>query len=92
MPEFLTVEQAAEKLQLTPGTIYSKIRNGIIPTHPWSEKPRIPLEALNNWDVDSSETFKERKLRQEIELKDRTIQDLKNKLRQITRIGLETEL
>jgi excisionase family DNA binding protein len=91
LPEFLTVEQAAEKLQLTPGTIYSKIRNGIIPTHPWSEKPRIPLEALNNWDVDSSETFKERKLRQEIELKDREIQDLRNKLRQITRIGLETE-
>jgi excisionase family DNA binding protein len=92
LPEFLTVEQAAEKLQLTPGTIYSKIRNGIIPTHPWSEKPRIPLEALNNWDVDSNETFKERKLRRDIEIRDQEILSLKNKLRQITRIGLEVDI
>lgn len=92
MQEYLTVEQAAEKLQLTPGTIYSKIKSGVIPTHPWSDKPRIPAEALNNWDISSNETFSERKLKRELEERDRTIQELRNKLRQITRIGLEVEV
>ncbi len=92
MQEFLTVEQAADILQLTPQTIYAKIKNGVIPTHPWSDKPRIPMEALKNWDVDINETFKERKLRRELELRDQEILVLKNKLRQITRIGLEVEI
>jgi len=90
--DFLTVDQVAEKLQLTPGTVYSKIKAGIIPTHPWSDKPRIPKEALENWNEDDKSTFAERKLRQELELKDQMIQDLKNKIRKITRIGLEVEL
>lgn len=90
--DFLTVDQVAEKLQLTPGTVYSKIKSGIIPTHPWSDKPRIPKEALENWSEDDKSTFAERKLRQEIELKDQMIQDLKNKIRKITRIGLEVEI
>ena len=53
---------------------------------------QIPKEYLDNWDVTSNETFRERKLKQELELKDQMIQDLKNKIRKITRIGLEVEL
>lgn len=91
-PQYYTVTQAAEILQKDANTIRVKIREGKIPVHPLDGEPRIPKEYLDNWDVNSNETFRERKLRQEIELKDQMIQDLKNKIRKITRIGLEVEL
>lgn len=90
--DFLTVEQVAEMFQVTTSSIYQKISDGTIPTHPWFGKPRIPKEAVMNWDISKKETFKERKLRQELELKDLEINELKNKLRKITRIGLEVEI
>lgn len=90
--DYLTVDQVAEKLQLTPGTVYSKIKAGIIPTHPWSDKPRIPKEALENWNEDDKSTFAERKLKQTIEQKDEEIRYLKNTIRTIVKAGLEVEI
>lgn len=90
--DFLTVDQVAEKLQLTPGTVYSKIKSGIIPTHPWSDKPRIPKEALENWNEDDKSTFAERKLKQTIDQQNEEIRSLKNTIRNIVKTGLEVEL
>lgn len=92
MEKYLTVNQVAEKLQLTPATVYAKIRAGIIPTHPWSEKPRIPIEALENWDNNAKVPYRERQLIQELELKDKEIQELKNIIRSMIKLGLEVEL
>jgi len=90
--DFLTVDQVAEMFQVTPQSIYQKISGGTIPTHPWFGKPRIPREAVMNWDISTKDTFAERKLRQEIEQKDELIRSLKNTIRSIVKTGLEVSL
>lgn len=90
--KYYTVQEAAELLRTTPNTIRIKIREGKIPVHPLEGYPLIPKEFIDFWDVNTKETFRERKMRMELEEKDKTILDLKNKIRQITRIGLEIEM
>lgn len=90
--DFLTVEQVAKLFQVTPQSVYQKIKDGTIPMHPWFGKPRIPKEAVMNWDVNTKSTFTERKLRQVIELRDEEIRFLKNTIRNIVKTGLEVEI
>lgn len=92
MKLYYTLKEAADILRCSSQTVTRRVNEGIIPTHP-GDKGLIPREYVENWDIDlGKETFRERKLKQQLEERDKTILDLKNKIRQITRIGLEVEI
>lgn len=88
--KYYTVQETANIFRCSTDTIKRRIDGGIIPTHP-DDKKLIPKEYVEIWDIQSNETFRERKLKQEIEQKDETITQLKTKIRQILQISLEVE-
>lgn len=90
--QYYTVTEAAEILRTTPNTIRVKIREGKIPVHPLEGNPLIPKEFIETWDVESQETFTERKLRQELASTQEELKEVKTTLRQILRIGMEVDL
>lgn len=89
--QYYTVLEAAEILRTTPNTIRVKIREGKIPIHPLEGNPLIPKDFIDTWDINTKETFIVKKLKHEIELKDQEIQELKNIIRSMVKIGLEVD-
>lgn len=90
MPHYYTIKEVAEILQTTENTVRVKIREGIIPVHPWDGPPRVPKEFIDNWER-TTETFAEKRYKALLEQMERENQALKDKLRQITIISLEVE-
>lgn len=88
--QYYTVEQTATAFGYDVATVRRKIQQGIIPTHPMSEGKRVPKDFVDNWE-ETTEGFAERRLREELEAKEREIYELKGLLRKITRISLEVE-
>lgn len=90
--QYYTVAEAAELLRTTPNTIRGKIRVGKIPVYPFEGYPLIPKDLIDNWDINTKETFRERKLKLQLEEKDRIIYDLKQTIRRMVALGLESDL
>lgn len=92
MPQlYYTVKEVADIFRCSTHTIKRRIDEGVIPTHP-DETGLIPRQYVETWDIETKETFRERKLKQELELERKENLSLKNKIREILRIGLEVKI
>lgn len=88
--QYYSIDQVAKLFGYDVATVRRKIQQGIIPTHPMSKGKRVPKDFVDNWE-ETTESFAERRLREQLEAKERENHELRNKLRQITRISLEVE-
>lgn len=91
MELYYNLDEVSQLLHRDKQTVVRDIKKGIIPTHP-DYKHIVPKEYVDIWDVDTKETFRERKLKQELELNLKEIQELKNIIREILKIGMEVKI
>ena len=92
MTQYYTIKETAEILKTTENTIRVKVRNGVIPKHPWDGDIRIPKEFIDRWDVSTKESFIEQRYKALLDQAERDNQELKNKIRKIMQISLEVEI
>ncbi len=88
--KYYTVGEVAEIFGCSKATVTRKIKKGIIPTHPAFDEKSIPKDFVDNWE-ETTESFAERRLREQLEAKEREIHQLKKLMREITKISLEVE-
>lgn len=92
MKEVLTAVELAERWDVEPSTIYTKIREGSIPTIEVLGKPRIPIkivEEMESCSPKSGESFTERRMRHKYEEAQQEINQLKDTMNQIVIKALE---